>query len=42
MKLKKKIDHNHDRYITIQQFNRLTSENSAARLQAKLATNDDF
>ena len=33
MKLKKKItDHNHDKYITTPAFNKLTAENSAARL----------
>ena len=32
-------DHDHDKYITIQEFNTLTSENFAARLkQAELAT----
>ena len=33
MKLKKTItDHNHDKYITIPEFNKLTTENSKARL----------
>ena len=44
MKLKKKItDHNHDKYITTPEFNKLTTENFAARLaQANLATKTDF
>ena len=33
------IDHDHDKYITTQEFNKLTSENFTARLkQANLAT----
>ena len=36
---KKVIDHDHDKYITTSEFNKLTTENLAARLaQAKLAT----
>ena len=30
---KKNTDHNHDKYITTPEFNRLTSENFAARLK---------
>ena len=43
---KKILDHNHGKYITTQEFNKLTAENFATRLaQAKLATEtriDDF
>ena len=40
---KKILDHNHDKYITTQEFNELTLENSAAKLaQAKIATKDDI
>ena len=44
MKLKRKItDHNHDKYITTPEFNKLTSENFAARLkQANLASKSDI
>ena len=36
-------DHNHDKYITTQEFNRLTTENVKARLaQANLITKTDF
>ena len=44
MKLKKKItDHDHDKYITNPEFNKLTAENSAARLiQANLASKNDI
>ena len=44
MKLKKKItDHNHDKYILIPEFNKLTSENLATRLkQAGLASKSDI
>ena len=40
MKLKKKgTNHNHDKYITTLEFNKLTGENFAARLaQANLVT----
>ena len=39
-KIKKNItDHDHDKYVTTQEFNKLTSENFAARLvQAKLVS----
>ena len=37
---KKITDHNHDKYITTPELNKLTAENSAARLaQASLVTN---
>ena len=38
MKFKKEItDHDHDKYITTEEFNKLTEENFAARLtQAKI------
>ena len=37
------IDHNHDRYITTPEFNKLLAENFAARLvQANLVTKTDF
>ena len=40
---KKVTDHNHDKYITTSEFNRLTTENFAARLaQAKLVPKTDF
>ena len=36
-------DHDHDKYITTQEFNKSTSENLAARLkQANLASKSDF
>lgn len=39
MKLKKKIDHDYEIYITTQQLNKLTKENFTARLkEAKIAT----
>ena len=42
-KLRKKIDHNHDKYITTQELNKLAKENCAAILKkAKLATNADI
>ena len=42
-KTEKKIDHNHDKYITTQELNKLAKENCAARLKkAKLATNADI
>ena len=46
-KLKKKkmkmLDHVHDKYITTQEFNKLTVENFAARLkQANLASKNDI
>ena len=42
--LEKKItDHNHDKYITIPEFNKPTAQNFAARLaKAKLITKTDF
>ena len=40
---KKVADHDHDKYITTPDFNKLTSENFAARLaQANLITKTDF
>ena len=37
------IDHNHDKYITIQEFNELTAENFTERLpQANLASKSDI
>ena len=40
---KKTTDHDHAKYITTQEFNKLTSDNFAARLpQAKLATKFDI
>ena len=37
------IDHNHDKYITTPEFDRITAENSGARLaQANLVTKTDF
>ena len=44
MKLKKKItDHNHDKYINTQEFNKLTSKNLATRLaQASIASKTDI
>ena len=42
-KTKKKTDHDHDKYITTPEFNKLTAENFAARLsQANLVTKTDF
>ena len=36
-------NHNHDKYITAAEFNKLTTENFAARLvQADLVTKSDF
>ena len=36
-------DHDHNKYITTQEFNKLTSENFAARLaQANLASKNDI
>ena len=43
--IEKKIttDHDHDKYITTQEFNKLTSENFTARLkQANLASKNDI
>ena len=42
--IEKKIrDHNHDRYFTTPEFNKLTAENFVARLaQANLITKIDF
>ena len=44
MKLKRKIiDQNHEKYITTPEFNKLKSENFAARLkQANLASKSDI
>ena len=40
---KKITDHDHDKYITTPEFNKLTSENFAARLkQANLASKSDI
>ena len=40
---KKITDHNHDKYITTPEFNKLTAENFAERLaQANLVTKTDF
>ena len=40
---KKFTDHNHDKYITTAEFNKLTAENFPARLaQANLITKTDF
>ena len=40
---KKILDHNHDKYITTHEFNKLTEDFFAAILaQAKLATKDDI
>ena len=40
---KKLTDHNHDKYITTPEFNKLTAKNFAARLkQANLVTKTDF
>ena len=40
---KKMTDHDHDKYITTPEFNKLTAENFAARLaQANLVTKADF
>ena len=40
---KKPTDHNHDKYITTPEFNKLIGENFAARLkQANLITKADF
>ena len=40
---KKITDHNHDKYITTPEFNKLTSENFAARLaQGNSVTKTDF
>ena len=37
------IDHNHDKYITTPEFNKLTAESFAARLkQANLASQSDI
>ena len=40
---KRITDHNHDKYITTSEFNKVTTENFAARLaQANLVTKTDF
>ena len=40
---KKITDHDHDKYITTPEFNKLTAEDFAARLaQARLATKSDY
>ena len=37
------LDHDHDKYITTQEFNKLTAENFTTRLkQANLASNNDI
>ena len=43
-KIKKEItDHNHDKYVTTPEFNKLTARNFAARLaRANLVTKTDF
>ena len=42
-KCNKITDHDHDKYITTPEFNKLTSENSAAKLkQLNLATKSDI
>ena len=43
-KIEKKItDHNHDKYITTPEFNKLAAENFVSRLkQANLATKSDI
>ena len=41
--IENKINHDHDKYITPSEFNKLTTENFAARLaQANLVTKTDF
>ena len=43
MKLKKITDHNHDKYITTPEFNKLIAENYAARLaKVNLVAKPDF
>ena len=43
MKLKKNTNHDHDKHITTLEFNKLTTENLAARLaQANLANESDI
>ena len=43
MKLRKKNDYDHDKYITTQEFNQLTSDNFTARLaQANLKSKNDI
>ena len=43
MKLKRITDHDHNKYITTPEFNKLTSENFAARLkQANVVTKTEF
>ena len=40
---KKVIDHDHDKYITTSEFNKLATQNFATRLsQANLVTRTDF
>ena len=40
---KKTIDHNHDKYITTPEFNKLTAKNFAARLaQGNVANKSDI
>ena len=42
-KTDKKTDHSHDKYITTPEFNKLTTENFAAKLaQTNLITKTDF
>ena len=43
VKLKKKLDHDHNKYITTQKINILTAENFVARLEeGKLASKADI
>ena len=43
LKLKEKLDHDHDKYITRQEFNKLIGGNFTAKLQqANLATKVDI
>ena len=43
MKLEITIDHDHDQFVAFQEFNKLTLENSAARLaQTNLASKNDI
>ena len=42
-KTRKNADHNHDKYITTPEFNKLTAENFAVRLaQSSFVTKTDF
>ena len=43
LKKKKKFDHNHKKYITTQKFNKITTDNFAAKLkQANLASKNNI